>query len=333
MRITSQILTKIASDAVTQRRYVDRDILCAYLHGSALSESPLLGGATDVDIFLVHNENIDEWREIVRITEDVHLDIAHHPHNLYRQARELRLHPYLGPVIYSCKILYDPQHFLDFTQASVRSQFDRAENVYKRARQQLDHARQIWLSFNLDHKDPGEQEITQYLTAVKHSANAIASLGNAPLTQRRFLLDYPERARRVGHPGLYAGLVGLLGGAGMDRERMQSWLPTWQAAYRALPANAPAKLHPHREAYYYRAFEALLGGEHAEAILWPLLSTWSLINHHHPRESPHREEWQGICTQLNLTGAAFREKVAALDAYLDMVEEVVEDWAQEAGAL
>lgn len=333
MRITSQILTKIASDAVTQRRYVNRDIMCAYLSGSALSESPLLGGATDVDIFLIQNDAFEEWREIVRITEDVHLDIAHHPHNLYRQPRELRLNPYLGPVIYSCKILYDPQHFLDFTQASVRSQFDRAENVYKRSRQQLDKARQIWLSFSLEHGEPGEQEIMQYLMAVKHSANTIASLSNAPLAERRFLLDFPERAKAAGHAGLYAGLVGLLGGAGMEREKMQAWLPTWQAAYRDLPADAPVKLHPHREAYYYRAFEVLLDSEHAEALLWPLLNTWSLINHHLPPDSPHKQGWQEACAQLNLSGAAFREKVAALDAYLDLVEEVVEGWAKEAGAL
>jgi hypothetical protein len=333
MRITPQILTKIASDAVTQRRYTDRDILCAYLHGSALSESPLLGGTTDVDLFLVHNEDIEEWREIVRITDDVHLDIAHHPHHLYRQARELRLHPYLGPVLYSCKILYDPQHFLDFTQASVRSQFDRAENVYKRSRQQLDHARQIWLALQDSLKEPGEAEISEYLTAVRHGANTIASMVGIPLTERRFLLDFPERAKAVGRPGLYAGLVGLLGGTGIEGEKMRAWLPTWQAAYHALPAKAPARLHPHREPYYHRAFEAMIGSEHAEAVLMPLLTTWTLIIHHLSHKAPHKEGWHEACAELNLSGAAFREKVAGLDAYLDAVEDVLESWAKEAGAL
>jgi hypothetical protein len=334
MRITSQILTKIAGDVVTQRRRTDRNLLGAYLHGSALSESPLLGGTTDIDLFLIHNEDIDEWREIVRITEDVHLDIAHHAHSLYRQARELRLHPFLGPVIYGCKILYDPQHFLDFTQASVRSQFHHAENVYKRAWHHLDHARQIWMSFHVDPKEPGKQEIAQYLVAVRHSADTIASLSGPPLTERRFFLDFPERANAVGRPGLYAGLLGLVGGSGIDRETMLAWMPAWQAAYRAIPAKeTPAKLHPHREAYYYRAFDALLGSEQAEAVLWPLLSTWTLSICCLPDEAPEKVEWQAACDHLQLSGAAFRERIAALDAYLDGIEELLEGWAREAGAL
>jgi hypothetical protein len=334
MRITPQILTKIAADTIRQRQRTDRNMLGAYMHGSALSESPLLGGTTDVDLFLIHNEDIDEWREIVRITEDVHLDIAHHPHNLYRQARELRLNPYLGPVIYNCKILYDPQHFLDFTQASVRSQFHRAENVYRRARQQLDIARQIWLSFYNEPHEPGEQEIAQYLAAVKHSANTIASLNGPPLTERRFFLNFPERANALGRPGLYAGLLGLVGGAGIDGETMRDWLASWRAAYRAIPAgNVPAKLHPHREAYYFRAFETLLGSEHAEAILWPMLSTWTLSICCLPDEAPQKADWQAACDHLRLAGAVFQERIAALDAYLDVVEEVLEIWAEERGAL
>jgi hypothetical protein len=334
MRVTPQILTKIASDTVEQRQRTDRDLLAAYLHGSVLRESPLLGGTTDVDLFLIHNEDIDEQREIVRITEDIHLDIAHHPHSTYRQTRELRLHPYLGPVVYGCKILYDPLHFLDFTQASVRGQFYRAENIWKRARQQLDSARQIWLSFHIDPQDPDVHEITQYLNAVKNSANGIASLNGPPLTERRFLLDFPERAKAVGHPGLYAGLLGLIGGAEADGEKMRSWLPAWQRAYRALPVDEkPAKLHPYREAYYYRAFKALLESENAEALLWPLLCTWTLLIHTLPEGAPEKDDWQAACSHLKLMSAAFQERIAALDAYLDRIEEVLEAWAQESGVL
>ena len=41
-------------------------------------------------------------------------------------------------MVFSAQILHDPQHFLDFTQASVRGQFSQAEHVMARAGSQAD---------------------------------------------------------------------------------------------------------------------------------------------------------------------------------------------------
>jgi hypothetical protein len=42
--------------------------------------------------------------------------------------------------------------------------------------------------------------------------------------------------------------------------------------------------------------------------------------------------WNDTLTRLGLLGAGFDERVAALDAYLDMVEETLDKWARDNGA-
>ena len=234
MRITPEMLHKLARDTVDKRTRSDHTLLAVYLHGSLLGEHPLLGNSADIDLFFVHNEEVTIEREIVRLSDDVHLDISHHSHRLYRQPRELRVHPWLGPTVYGCRILYDPQHFMDFAQASVRGQFYRPDNVLQRARQQLEHAREIWLSFTTDQPLPEPEDASRYLRALDHAVNAVAGLSGHPLTERRFLLDFPARAGAVRHPGLSVGLLGLLGGTAVDSERLRSWLPACREAYLAL---------------------------------------------------------------------------------------------------
>jgi hypothetical protein len=333
MRITPDLLLKLANDYVVQRSRTVRDIVAVYLQGSLLREHPTIGGTTDIDLFFLHAEAVREEREIVRVTDEIHLDVSHHPLSLYRRNKELRQHPWLGPAIQGCKILYDPQHFLDFTQASVRGQFDRPDHVLERARPQTEHARQIWFGFQAEPGEAGPREQLTYLRALDHAANAIALLSGPPLTERRFLIDFPERAVKVKHPGLYAGLLGLLGGPLVDAPKLRSWLGDWQAAYEAAsqnPANTP--LHPHRLNYYFKAFESLLEGERFQVVLWPLWRTWTRAVADLPADAPLRPAWQVAGESLGLLGRAFQDRLSALDAFLDLIDETQESWGKENGA-
>ena len=333
MRITREALLKLAQDTASQRARSDVGILAIYLHGSLLDEEPLLGGTADIDLFCVHNEDPASEREVVRITEEVHLDIAHYPRKLFRQTRELRLHPWLGPVLYGCKILYDPQHFMDFTQASVRGQFYRPDQVLGRVRPQVERARQIWLSFTNARVSEGIETVGYYIRAVGLIANAIAGLTGRPLTERRFLMEFAKRAEAAGHPGLYAGLLGLLGGPMGDPPLIRAWLPAWRQAVEALPGSqAPARLSQPRRSYYLRAFEAILDGDRPLDVLWPLLHTWTDAVSLLPGDSPAHKTWEAAMTRLGMMETGFAGKVAALDAYLDQVEELLEDWARANGA-
>jgi hypothetical protein len=332
MRINQSMLLKIANDTVSKYVSTDRTLLAVYLQGSLLRDSALIGNTADIDLFFIHTTEPGIDREIIKISDEVHLDISHHTHMLYRQPRELRVHPWLGPAVYGCKIMYDPQHFVDFVQASVRGQFYNVENVLNRVRRQARHAREIWESFNTNPRPPDPQDASLYLLALEHTANALAGLSGKNLTERRFLMDLPAIVEAVNKTGLYKGFLGLLGASALDNDSLRSWLPDWQKAYAALPDNgAPIRLHPHRWLYYERAVDSILRSPSAQDALWPVWRTWTHALCVLPADSSHRSAWQKAGEQFGLLGAGFPERLAGLDAYLDMVEELIDSWARENG--
>ncbi len=332
MRINRNMLLKIAHDTVDKSVNEDHSIMAIYLQGSLLTDSPLIANTADIDLFFIHSDEVPVEREIIRVSDEVHLDISHHSHRVYRQPRELRVHTWLGPAMYGCKIMYDPQHFIDFIQASVRGQFNNPENVISRVQRQATHAREMWESFNDQPHPPDPHDASIYLHALEHVANAASGLSGQNLTERRFLPELLKRAEAVKKPGLHAGFLGLLGAPNVDAGNMRSWLPEWKRAYLALAGNpAPVRLDPHRLLYYERAIEFMLSSPTPHDGLWPLWHTWTDIICRLPAESLYHSDWHKAGEQLGLLGEAFLEKIEGLDAYLDLVEELLETWAKKNG--
>lgn len=334
MRITRQTLQKIAEDTVAQRVKANRTLFAAYLTGSVATESePVLGGTADIDLVFLHEYEIPQPREIIRLTEDIHLDLLHHTRREYNQVRELRVHPQMGPVIYGCQILHDPRHFLDFAQASVRAHFFRADNVLQRARTQLASARQIWFSFQFYDEHPGLSEVRRYLNAVANAAGAVASIGGGILSERRYLSEFFTFAHQLGKPGLYAGLLGLLGANTLTLDDLKSWLPNWESGYEALGQlpNCPVDLHPYRLNYYKKAFLTQLDSERPLDFVWPLLMTSLTITETLPENHSNRLVWEKMQQQVGLWGEAFQDRIQALDAYLDVIDETLETWGKNQG--
>ncbi|MFQ5615322.1 MAG: hypothetical protein ACE5GO_02540 [Anaerolineales bacterium] len=340
MRITRQLLLRIAKDTVAKRVRSNRNLLAVYLSGSLAGETdPIVGGAGDIDLVFVHEMRPPADREIVRLTEDVHLDIYHHDRAIYRQPRTLRTHPWLGQAIYGCQILHDPRHFLDFTQASVRAHFFHPDTVLQRSRAQIELARETWFSFQFYGRlgtivdQPGRVEMTKYLRAVANVANAIANLNGSPLPERRFLPVFSSRAEDLGKPGLYPGLLGLLGAPAVEADDLRAWLPVWKSVYETAGelTERPIELHPYRYPYYRRAMDTLLESERPMDALWPLLNTWMEAVNCLPEGHDALETWQKVFLYLGLLGGGFTERIAALDAYLDLAEETLEGWAGTKG--
>ena len=329
MRITRDMLFKIAQDTVAERAKKDSSIIAAFLVGTVLEGEPLLGGTTDIDLVFVYS-SVSQYREIIRLTEDVHLDILHRAKSQYEPARELRLEPWIGTTIYACKPLYDPEHFLDFIQANVRGLFNHPYNVLGVATLLLESARNTWLRFHNQPPEHGPEQVWEFLLALENVANAIACLSGPPLTERRFLQHFPARAEEAGLPGLYHGLLGLLGGTELDADDIESWLLHWEEVYDGVGelANPPVQLHTHRRAYYRRAFDELLTKEPPQAALWPILRTWTMAVRLLSPSGLHQTPWQRVLEQLNLTGDGFEKRLVGLDTYLDLVEEIFEKWSQ-----
>jgi hypothetical protein len=335
MRITREALLKVARETADLRARQDRSIVTIYLIGSLLGEEPLIGGVTDIDLVVIHHDEPAEERELVRLSDEVHLDIAHQPQSLYHAPRALRVDPWLGPAIYSTTALYDTQHWFEFAQASVRSQFIRPDYALERARPFAESARRTWLGLHeptSPSSDPVEM-LSAYLGSIEGAANAVASLSGAPLTLRRLLLAFPERAESVGKPDLFGRLLALIGANLVSADGMRGWIPAWGEAYEAagqVPSTS-LRLHPYRKLYYERAFEALLAGEHPHLALWPLLSTWTQALAALHGAPSYLEPWMQACRQLHLDPQERETSLSALDAFLDTVEEILDRWSQENG--
>lgn len=333
MRLTRDLLMRLARNTSEQRVRAERSLVCVYLVGSLLQEEPLLGGTTDIDLIFVHSSQPPAGREIVRYNDDVHIDIAHFSMLIFNQTRQLRVHPWLGPFL--CEnpvLLHDTQHWFEFTQASVCAQFRRPDNVMKRARPLAETARQSWMELQSNCRKAGPQQLMTYLDILEKAANAIATLSGTPLTERRLLLTYPQRAERIGRPGLAAGLVDLILDRPISGDEWVKFLSSSRNAFEAASEQEgrPARLHPSRQAYYLRAAE-VMQDDHPPAALWLLLRAWTLALCYLPENKPLLKSWQAACNALDLSGDGFQRRIAALDAYLDGVEETLDDWSDQHG--
>lgn len=334
MQITTELLHKYAQNTVEKLTRADYTILAAYLTGSIVTEEdPFIGGTADIDLVLIHIGSPEVPREILPLNEDIHYDVAHHAQRDYSERIALRTHPWLGPILSEAITIYDPQHFMGLTQASVRGLFHRPNNAIQRAQAQLDKARERWFGFQPAPPDPGPEQVLDYFRILDSAANAIALLAGEPLTERRFLINFKNRANHIKRPGLYPGILGMLGAHKVDVQRLASWARAWENIFNALPKEARHPcLHPHRRNYYVKAFGAILDSEQPENIMWPLLRTWTLAAASLPSGDPGLQAWKDAFQQLGLLRTGFAERILALDAYLEQVEAALEAWRTEEGA-
>lgn len=334
MKITPETLKQFAQTTVEKVTRGNFDIIGAYLRGSICTrQEPLFGNSTDIDLVFIHNDEPESRREILRLSNEIHLDIEHHPQKDYLQGRELRVHPRMGPSLFNAQVLFDPQHFIDFTIATVRGMFHREDHVIQRARPQIERARARWLEFQNEPVWHHAQSAREFLGIVEDAAQAITTLVGEPLSERRFLVAYRQRVERLDKAGMYAGLVGLLGGARVEQRELHNWVTAWEETLDIIPeTQLPLQIHPHRRGYYRNAFEMLLNSDQPKDVLWPLLTTWTLAAETMPDKSSRAQPWLEACEQLGILGEEMDERIAALDMYLEQVEQTVDLWAFEHGA-
>ena len=334
MRITRDTLLKIARDTAAQRVRTHRRLICIYLTGSLLTDEPLIGGIADIDLIFVHDSEPPMRREVVRLVDEVHLDIGHYSQAEFSQPRHLRQDPWLGPYITSHPILlHDSAHWFDFAQAAITAQFNNPENVLARAHTLSEAARQSWLALRL--RLAGQvtpDQFWSYLKAVENAGNAFASLSGAPLTERRFWLSLPERAETLGRPGLAYGLLDLLLPEPLAADDWQAWQSPWQAVLASAGpiADCPPRLNPARLFYYGRAAAALFETQPAVSA-WIALRTWTQAAALLSPDDPALAAWHAVLPALGFDGPGFSARLDGFDAFLDSLEETLDDWGKANG--
>lgn len=333
MRITRETMLKFAKDTVAQRVRINHRLVCIYLTGSMLQEDSLLGGSGDIDLFFIHEGEPPQSREIVPLTDEVHLDIAHLSAVRFKQPRNLRADAWLGSFLYSVPIpLHDTNHWFEFTQAATGAQFNSAEYVLQRAHPFSERARQIWLHLQTRHLQGSPEEFGDYLRALEAAANSFAVLSGPPLSERRFLLNLPARAKNIQRPGLAVGFSDLFSTAKSELADWSTWLQACDQCLQdaSLSPTCPPRLSAPRRFYFTHAAAALFA-INPLAALWLLLRTWTQALMVLPTDYPGQIIWTEALKKLDLSGPAFETRLTQLDVYLDSVEESLDVWGRQNG--
>jgi hypothetical protein len=313
----------------------NEDLISVYLTGSALGEQPLIGGTTDIDLICVHSIEAPIPREVLILTENCHLDIAHYTQSQFGQAKNLRLNPWLGSFIcFTPHILFDSQHWFEFTQAGVFAHFFEPTMVIQRVRPLIQKARQLWLELYQSHAEPNVDNLWKYLKVLEYAGNSLACLVGVPLTERRFIQDLPARTEALERPGLSSGLVDLFCPAEETDLNWQPWLDGWRKTILAAneKKHCPVGINSLRINYFEKAILALIQ-DNRNSALWILLRTWTLALAQLAKNAPEAALWNQFTLALNLGKEQFQSRIAQMDIYLEAVEETIDLWAKDNGAV
>ena len=335
MRVTRESMIRNAKQTVQQRVYNDYAIIAAYLTGSLVQDDidPVLGGTADIDIIFLHAVDPPQRREFVKLTPDFHVDIAHRTRAEFKRPRELRVDPWLGWEMYDPLLLFEREKFFEFLQAGLRAgfEFNAPAPALQRSRILLTQGRQIWRELLEVSNLLMPRDMELYMKSLFHAVNAVAELSGPPLQDRRLMLEFAPRAETARRPGMNAGLIGLMGGSGLDADQVRTWMPDWKLAFEGAAENSRAdmRIHPVRLNYYEKAIRSMLEGETPQAALWPLLQTWTLAVEVLPDHA--LEAWRSACGQLGFTTLGFEDRLQGLDQFLDEVEALLDELATEHG--
>jgi hypothetical protein len=321
MRITHDALLKLAKDTVEKRFAHDLNVTAVFLIGSLRPDHTVVGSAADVDLLVLHNGELPRDREIVKLSNEYHLDITYEPVSLYAQPRELRGDGWRGWTMWDPRLLFQRGRFFEYTQSVLRSQFDDPANVIKRSRFFADPARETWSELQMD---PAGARPLKLLEAAFKAANALASLNGPPIPERKLLAEFPERAKSLGQDDLIPTLFACVAG-NVSVDAIRQWLPAWESAF-LVAAHSPAdlRLHAARLSYYKHAIDLQLASDLPRAALWPMLHTWALASENGNFADEQTRDWNAVCSESGLGPAGMPERLQALDVFLDNLEEILE---------
>ncbi|MCH8094487.1 MAG: hypothetical protein IH953_07825 [Chloroflexi bacterium] len=324
MILTTEKLLTLARKEAESRH----GIVSGYVIGSAAGGDPVFGGTADVDLVLIHEYEPALLREIVPLSDEVHLDITHHSKRRYERPRELRVDPWLGPAMCEPIFLHDPTHFFEWAQASVRGQFHRPDNVLARSKAFLRRAHTSMRELE------GEQRwLRGWLRALLETSNAVASLEGFPAAGRRLMPQLESKLTAVGHPEIHGRFLRLLGAERFVQSEAEEWVTSWTNTVNAASKlSSDPELAAGRRDYYLGGYLSMIEEGSAVQILWPLLATWDRAIHAISLSSESQLHWSQVLDTLELSIDHASRREAELYDLMDQVEGVLENWAERVGA-
>lgn len=326
MRITRDILLTQARENAAKLAAKDRGVICIYLAGSLLLEDPLIGGITDIDLICVHDRPVEKRREVIRLSTDINLDLAHYEKEEFEPSRKLRTDAWIGGGFETVPlVLHDALRWYDFTRASATAQFWRPENIAARARSFLVPARKTWSDLQDEAIPQGIKRTTAYLRALRDAANGIIVLSGTPQPIRRLLVELPSRALQAGLLDFAGEFISLFTSSEVSDEKFSAWVTGYASIFEESKEikNFPAQLQPFRRPYYEKAIVSIYP-DHPAAALWIMLQTWTKTAAFLPKTGEAYKSWQSLCRDLEVDTRNLPQRLEPLDHLLDRAEEAVD---------
>ncbi len=336
MRITHKLLVQNAKQLVIERQAQDRSLVCAYLSGSLSAteeiDTVLIGGAGDIDLVFVHSYLDQPYRELIPLNKDLHHDIWHVAQSIYDDPKQLRGNPWIGHDLFSKPVVfYDKHHWFDFVLAGAFSKYNQPENVVQRGVHFLGRARKALQTMAFSEQTHADWLLT-YLQALSDSANALAILSGGPISLRRMLLDFPERAAALDASAWTGRLIESFSRGVPTMEQLDAWLAEWKKHFAAVPEDGPIELSPIRTNYYLKAMQELRESLPMAAV-WILIHTFALYlsTVNDQLSTPALDNPAVYLAELGLSPADVAVRSETLEALVDDCEETLERWATDRG--
>ena len=333
MRITKDALLRLARDMAAIRINEDHSIVCIYMTGSMVTDDPFIGGTTDIDLFFVHAGQPVVSREVRYLNDDVTLDITHIDQMRFQQPRRLRADPWLGPFLCAKpKVLFDTQHWFEFTEASVAAQFYRPEYALERARPLAVAARQTWMNFHLNDKEVTPSNVSVFLEAVENAGNSLALLSGPPLVTRRFFSGLSSRLEKSGKLDLLPDFKDFILSQSLSDIEWTQWISAWEPVFKETSerVETPASLSLPRKSYYTKAVTELSGNDPSSAA-WIMMNCWTRSAAVLDEGSANLQIWKRACTDFLQINGSFSPVMEKMDSLLDSIEETLDTFASENG--
>ena len=347
--IDRELLLKVARGFAEERGRERATIVAGFLIGSVARSEPPLGDSTDLDICLIDNDPPLNYERFQRVSDTILIDCWYNHPNVYQDKPYLRGHALLGPSLYDAVPLYDPRHMFDLIQASVRGQFDVPENVYARARQAYRQAREHFDAIEryraVPVPVPLDRDELHHLHAIfEWASTAILMITFRSHTNRRQMMQFEAAASELERSDLYARAMEGLGFTEIVDDEIATMREQWHDIYNASNRfhsglwDEGADLHPTREYYYLRGFEALAEAGHAQnslLLLENILGACAnhILNYAPPEDAVTYLEMYTSWLAQTRKGSTedFAERVSIAGELLEQIDDVLIAWARTEG--
>ncbi len=334
--IEQSTLLRLARDYAERKKKERPSLKAIVLIGSVARGEPPLGDAVDLDVLLIDDLLPDPPYEFVRLSENVLVEALFVRAADYADRRALRAHHFSAPALNDALILYDPRHYFDILQASIRAPYNKPDNIYARARSAFTGAQQVIDRFALWREDPppappANDELKEFRQALYLAAQSLILLSGQPgdtVGPRKFMARF-EAVARQHHPELYSLYLAALGVADLPSAYLDSLLPEWLALYKSAGQRGVVDplIHPAKRGYYERGFRALSAEGHGINTLWLFEHTLAAAAQ---GLDPHPAAWLNL---MQATGKAalpdFLERIRYAEQLVALTEETLTAWAKK----